>query len=216
MKKSNSIEYDKIVKNLVFLVLCFAVIGFFLVRQYLFSFLTLGLLIVFLKIDSLKKLVLKGGFEAHFDVPKEKIENDIKENKEPVTEQNFIRFEKIEMKILADLHDKIGGEMKKAIHFMYGQPDKIQFAYTPDAVIKTKNELIFVEIKHILKPELAATISKKALNILTEVYSKFEPAAGMNFEIKLILASKFDLAQTLKEFKKYEVPKGIDIIFYKL
>ena len=51
--------------------------------------------------------------------------------------------------------------MKTLIHFMYGQPDKPEFMYTPDGSLQTNKVLYFFEIKYILKPEFAENIVKK-------------------------------------------------------
>ncbi len=93
----------------------------------------------------------KNGFSAKFGVSKEKIEDNIRENNEPITPDNFFRFKKVEQMILSDLQKKYGGEMKTLVHFMYGQPDKPEFLYTPDGSLQTKDAIYFFEIKYILR-----------------------------------------------------------------
>ncbi|MBU1705966.1 hypothetical protein KKG19_04570, partial [Patescibacteria group bacterium] len=97
---------------------------------------TLGALLMILLIivpnaDKLTDLVInKDGVQAKFETPKEKIEENIKENHEKITKKNLILFQNIESKILEDQQKKYGGEMKTLIHYMYGKPDKPQFMYT--------------------------------------------------------------------------------------
>jgi hypothetical protein len=167
-----------------------------------------------LRLNDLKEVVfsLKDGlFSAKYNTPKEKLEKDIQENSEPVTKQNFIRFQNIESKILANLQKKLGGEMKTLVHFMYGQPDKPEFRYTPDGSLQTDDTLYFFEIKYVLKPELTKRIVENTIRYLGEVYSKFAPVAGKKLVIKLILASGYDLSQM-----SFNLPKGIEIEFYKV
>lgn len=216
MKKLLSSE--NLVKKLGALVVGFVFVFYsfilFLRAQYGLSTLLVLSLIPLLKLDALEELAFSfsEGLRAKFRTPAPKVEENIKENKEPVTNRNFARFRHIESKILADYQKRYGGEMKTLIHYVYGQPDKPQFTYTPDATIQTEKELIFFEIKYILKPELAKSIVDKTLKYLSEVYSKFLPSIGSKrFVIKFILASGYDLSKM-----SFKVPKGIEIEHYKL
>ncbi len=186
----------------------------FLKGQYGYSVLLIALLLILLKLDELTDFAFsfKDGLSASFGISKEKIEENIKENKEAATPEIFFRFKKIEQMILADLQKKYGGEMKTLIHFMYGRPDKPEFRYTPDGTLQTEDTLYFFEIKYVLKPDFAENIVKNTLKYLSEVYSKLLPSIGdKKFVIKLILASGYDLSQM-----KFETPKGIEIEFFRV
>lgn len=209
---------ENLAKKLDVLVVGFIFVFFscilFLRAQYGWSTLLVLSLILLLKLDALEEFAfsLSDGIRAKFRTPASKIEEDIKENKEPITNRNFIRFQHIESKILSDYQKRYGGEMKTLINFVYGLPGKPQFTYTPDATIQTEKELIFFEIKHILKPELAKSIVNSTLKYLSEVYSKFLPSIGSKkFVIKFILASGYDLSKM-----SFKVPKGIEIEHYKV
>lgn len=204
-------KLGKIITGVIFVI--FAAILLFK-EQYGYSVLLIALLLILLKLDELTDFAFsfKNGFNARFGVSKEKIEENIKENNEVATPENFFRFKKIDQIILADLQKKYGGEMKTLVHFMYGQPDKPEFRYTPDGVLQTETALYFFEIKYVLKPELAKIIVKNTLKYLGEVYSKLLPSIGdKNFVIKLILASGYDLSNM-----NFETPKGIEIEFLKV
>lgn len=207
-KRSQRIE--KIVAGIIFL--AFAV-TFLVINQYLYSFLSLCLLLILLKLEELKKLVFNSnsGLEAEFGIPDKNIEQDIKENDEEVNKKTFGSFKQVEERVLNDVYKRIGGEMKRVIHFVYGMPDKPEFVYTPDATIQTKDELIFLEIKYVLKPEFTKRIVNNALQYLKLVLDKFSPSAGKKLVIKLILASAYEL-----DLSSITVPKGIDVELYKL
>lgn len=199
--------------NIVGFIIVLAVVFFFIKEQYWQAFFSIGLLVVLLKLDTLKKLILspKSGLEAEFEIPKEKIEKDIKENDKPVTKKTFAKFKTIEERILRDVQQKIGGEMKKQIYFVYGEPNNPEFVYTPDATIQTETELIFLEIKYVANPELAKKIISKTSSYLKTVLEKFSPSSGKKLVIKLIVASERDL-----DIKTFKVPVGIELEFYKL
>ena len=204
-------KLGEIVVGIIFII--FAVI-LFLKGQYGYSVLLIALLLILLKLDELTDFAFsfKGGVSAKFGVSKEKIEENIKENNEAATPNNFFRFKRMEQMILAELQKKYGGEIKTLIHFMYGRPDKPEFRYTPDGTLQTKDTLYFFEIKYVLKPEFAKNIVKSTLKYLSEVYSKLLPSIGdKEFVIKLVLASGYDLGQM-----KFEIPKGIEIEFFKV
>ncbi len=184
--------------------------GFFAVEEYWISFITIALLFILLKLEDLKKLVLgKGGIEAEFAIPEKNIKQDIEDNKEEATQDRLVEFRKVEERVLFDVHQEIGGEMKQQIHFIYGQPDRPEFSYTPDATIQTDDSLIFIEIKYVLKPELALDIVRKAAQQLGHVLAKFGPAAGKPLVAKLVLVSAHDLSEM-----NFEVPEGIELKFF--
>jgi hypothetical protein len=113
--------------------------------------------------------------------------------------------------VLKDIHKKIGGELKNGIHFMYGMPDRPEFVYTPDATIQTEKEIIFLEIKYVLKPEFAKRIVENALKYLSEILRKLGPSAGNKLVAKLILVSSYDLDRN-----SFDVPEDIEIELYKI
>jgi hypothetical protein len=204
-------KIGEIIVGIIFII--FAVI-LFLKEQYGYSVLLVISLLVLLRLDQLTDFAFsfKDGLSARFGVSKEKIEENIKENNEATTPENFFRFEKVEQYILADLQKKYGGEMKTLVHFLYGQPDRPEFRYTPDGSLHTKDALYFFEIKYVLKPEFANNIVKNTLKYLNEVYTKLSPSTGgEKFIIKLILVSGYDLS-----YMSFEPPKGIEIEFYKI
>lgn len=191
----------------------FAILLFIKEEYSLGTTLILALLLL-LKLDSLTDFAfsLTDGLRTRFKTPTEKIEKDIKENQQPVTNQNFARFQNIETKILTNLQKRYGGKMKTLIHFIYGQPDKPEFRYTPDGTLQTTDTLYFFEIKYVLKPEFAKNIVDKTIKYLEEVHSKLSPSIGdKKFVIKLILASGYDLSKM-----HFETPKGIEIEFFKV
>lgn len=182
--------------------------------EYGLSVLLLLALLMLHKADALTEFAfsLSDGVRAKFQTSPEKIEENIKENYEPITNQNFVSFRNIETKILSMLQKRYGGEMKTLIHYMYGQPDKPEFSYTPDASLMTKDTLYFFEIKYILKPEFAKNIAENTIKYLSEVYKKVSPSiGGKKFVIKLILASESDISSLV-----ISALPGIDIEFYQL
>lgn len=203
----------KLGEIVVGIILVLFTIAFFITRQYWFSFLLLVLLILLLKLDSLKKFILnpKSGLEAEFQIPEENIKKDIEENNEPVTKENFSHFRQVEEQVLSDIQKKIGGEMKRQIHFMYGMPDRPEFRYTPDGVIKLGDEITFIEIKYILKQEFLGKIVDNAINYLKEVLAKLGPAAKNKLKIRLVLISNFDI-----DPKQFDLPDCIEINTYKI
>ncbi len=204
-------KFGKILVGIIFI--AFAIV-LFIKKEYGLGTTLILALLVLLKLDSLTDLVfsLTGGLQTRFKTPAEKIEEDIKENRQPITKQNFARFQSVETKILVELQKKYGGKMKTLIHFMYGQPDKPEFRYTPDGTLQTEDTLYFFEIKYVLKQEFVENIVKNTLKYLSEVYSKLLPSIGnKKFVIKLILVSAYDLSNM-----SFDLPKGIEIEFYKI
>lgn len=186
----------------------------FVKEEYGWGLILILALLLLLKLDALTELAfsLTDGLRAKFKTSAEKIEEEIKENQQPITNQNFAHFQNVEAKILADLQKRYVGEMKTLVHFIYGQPDKPEFRYTPDGTLQTKDTLYFFEIKYVLKPEFAENIVNKTIQYLKEVYSKLSPSIGdKKFVIKLILASGYDLSEM-----HFEAPKGIEIEFFKV
>ena len=197
-------------KVVIGVIIAIFAVGFFAVEEYWISFITIALLFLLLKLEDLKKLVLgKEGLEAEFAIPEKNIKQDIEENKEEATQDRLVEFRKVEERVLFDVHQEIGGEMKQQLHFIYGQPDRPEFSYTPDATIQTDDSLIFIEIKYVLKPELALDIVRKAAQQLDHVLAKFEPAAGKRLVAKLVLVSAHDLSEM-----NFEVPEGIELKFF--
>lgn len=199
----------------ILVVVIFVIFAIILItqKQYGWAVLLVIATLIPLKSKELTELIfsLRGGLKLRFELPKEKIEENIKENNEPATEQNFIRFQDIESRILLEQQKKYKGEIKTLIHFMYGQPDKPEFMYTPDGSLNENGTLYFFEIKYILKPEFAETIVQKSIEYLKMVYERFAPAAGSKLVIKLILASGYDI-----DPKMFSTPKGIDLEFVKI
>ena len=110
-------KLGKITVGIVFVI--FAVI-LFLKEQYGYSLLPIALLLILLKLDELTDFAfsVKDGLSAKFGVSEEKIEENIKENNEATTPENFFRFKRMEQGILAELQKKYGGEIKTLIHFI--------------------------------------------------------------------------------------------------
>lgn len=209
MKNNWSVEKSgQIVVGIVFIVGCSFL---FIKEEYGYGVMLLLALFPLLKLDDLLEVAF-GGFNAKFETSPEKIEEEIKENKQPVTNRNFARFQVVESKILSILQKRYEGELKTQVHFVYGKPDKPEFRYTPDGSLQTKDTLYFFEIKYILKPELAKSIVSKTIGYLNEVYLKLSPSIGnKKFIIKLILASGYDLSDM-----HFETPEGIEIEFFKV
>lgn len=203
-------KLEEILVAVIFVILA---VAFFFVREYWISFWSLGLLLILLKIDDLKRFAIspESGLEAEFQIPPENIKRDIEENNRPVTKKTFDTFKEVEEKVLNEIQGKLGGVMKKQINFMYGILDKPEFIYRPDATIQTESELIFIEVKYVLKPEFAPKIVENASQYLKTILEKFGPSAGKKLSAKLVLASGYHI--NLKSFKVLE---GIDLEFYKL
>jgi len=202
-------KLGKVSVGLIFVVFAIVLI---VKEQYGFGVLLLVLLLPLFNLEALTELAFsfKGGIRAKFQTPKEKIEKNIKENKQPVTKKNFIHFQNIESRILADIQKRFAGEMKTLVHFMYGLPDKPEFMYTPDGSLNTADALYFFEIKYILKPEFTEKIVNNTVKYLKTVFDRFNPMAGKRLRIKLILASSYDI-----DISRFALPTGIEIEFYK-
>lgn len=177
-----------------------------------------SLLIIFSQRNRLESITwnlregAKANFTDQFKKTLEKTDQDLQANEQPFTKENIFRFADLEQRILDELQRKIGGTMKRLVHFALGYPDKIQYVYTPDATIQTDKELIFVEIKHVLKSEFAPAIVKKAVGDLRGVIGDFAHAMGnMKLVGKLILASPVDIDTT-----SFVVPDNIDLEVYKI
>lgn len=182
-------------------------------EQYGYAFLLLLALLILPKLDELTDLVFsfKDGLKAKFLTPKEKIEEDIKENNQQVTKSNYIRFQNIESEILHRQQKKYGKEMKTLVNFMYGNPDKPEFMYTPDGSLMTDDALYFFEIKYIIKPEFAEKIVNQTISNLKIIYDKFAPITGKKLVIKLILASSCEI-----NVSQFKTPKNIEIELEKI
>ena len=210
--KKQLLESLKPGQSVVGIIIAIFAVGFFAAKEYWISFLTIALLIPVLKLEDLKNLVLgKEGIKFEYAIPEEKIKQDIEDNKQKVTQDRLIEFRKVEERVLSEVHQEIGGEMKELIHYVYGQPDRPEFSYTPDATIRTADSLIFIEIKYVLDPELALDIVRKTAHQLNYVLAKFGPSAGKPLVAKLILISAYNLSQI-----KFDVPEGIELKFYSL
>ncbi|GAI82985.1 unnamed protein product, partial [marine sediment metagenome] len=186
---------------------------FMYARQYLWAFLTLFLIFVLIAPETIKRVKLsvgKDGVEATYEkAQEEKIKKDIQENKEPITRERIKFFRDIENKIIKDAHRKLGGELKREIHYVYGdKPEKPEFMFTPDGTIKVDNKLIFIEIKHIIHPELARNIINNGIKQLQLILDRFKPMAGADLEAKLIIASSVDL-----DIRGINAPDNINIEF---
>jgi hypothetical protein len=182
--------------------------GLFYKEEYILAVLLLFGLLVILKLDELTDFTfnLKEGFKAKFEISKEKIEEDIRDNKKQVTKQKFLRFQNIESKILADQQRKYGGEMKTEINFIYGQPDKPEFMYTPDGTLQTEDSIYFFEVKYIIDVSLAKDIIEKTTRYLERIYRALSPSAGKKLVIKLILASAHNI-----DISTLRIPEEIEV-----
>ena len=207
-------QTKKLGEIMIGIIFVIASIFLFSRSEYSLGVILILFLLILHKADALTEFAfsISDGVQAKFQTSPEKIEENIKENNEPITNQNFASFRNIETKILSELQKRYGGEMKTIIHFMYGLPDKPQFRYTPDGTLQTKDTLYFFEIKYILKPEFAESIVKNTLNYLNEVYKKLLPSIGdKKFVIKLILASGYDLSKM-----NFDTPEGIEIEYFEV
>ncbi len=212
-KKTNwqTKEIGKIIIGIIFVVVS---IFLFSRCEYLLGVILILSLLILHKADSLTEFAfsISDGIRAKFKTSPEKIEKNIRENNEPITNENYSSFRNIETKILSELQKRYGGEMKTLVHFAYGQPDKPEFVYTPDGSLQTKDTLYFFEIKYILKPELTKKIVENTVKYLSEVYKKLQPSIGdKKFVIKLILASGHEISQM-----SFDVPTGVEIEFFKV
>lgn len=124
-----------------------------------------------------------------------KIEDDANENKKTLPEKKFVLFAEQEEKILEQLHKQLGGELKRKIHFVYGHPERPEFQYTPDGVIRKGNDLIFIEIKHLIDKRFAESIIDSGIKTLKTIVEKFGPSSDPKGKIKalLVIVSPYDL-----------------------
>lgn len=213
-----------IIKIIIGLIFILSSSFLFYKTEYGYGILLLFGLLVLLKIDELTNLALNfknGEFNANFQNSNEKtieekakkLDKEILENNLPITKNNYIRFQNIESKILAEQQKKYKAELKTLVHFMYGQPDKPEFMYTPDGSLQTEDALYFFEIKYVLKPEFATNIINQTTQYLKTIYDKFSPSMGKDKKliIKLILASGQEI-----DISKFSVPTGIELEFIKI
>jgi len=207
----NTSGFSKIILGAVFL----AFAAFMAIKgEYLYATILVFGLIAVVRIDQLADFLINlkdGTLGIKFNLPEEKIKENIEENNEPVNRKSLIHFQEIESKILALQQKKYGGDLKTLVHFIYGSPDKPEFMYTPDGSLKTNEAIYFFEIKYVLKPEFAKSIVEKAMRNLKTVYDKLFPSAGKKIVIKLILASGYDI-----DIKQFNAPKGIELEFVKI
>lgn len=124
-----------------------------------------------------------------------KIEDDVNENKKTLSDKKFVLFAEQEEKILEQLHKKIGGELKRKIHFVYGHPERPEFRYTPDGVIRKGNDIIFIEIKRLIDKRFAEDIIGNGIKTLKMILEKFGPSSDPKGKIKalLVIVSPYDL-----------------------
>lgn len=165
---------------------------FFDKSQFVESLISLILLVILLKIDELRKIILRrDGLEADFENFREgKIKEDLRENKEVTSQNNIKYYKNLENLIIKQVHEEMGGELKAGVTFVYGVPEKPEFQYIPDGVIRKGDEIIFIEIKHVIDPKLAKHIIEKALQNLKHVITKLKPSAGGKLKAKLVIASR--------------------------
>ena len=170
----NNTKYNLISGVIISVIFVITSIFLFSRSEYGLGVILILSLLVLHKVDALTELAfsISNGVQAKFQTSLEKIEENIKENNEPITNQNFASFRNVETKILSELQKRYGGEMKTLVHFMYGELDKPEFRYTPDGSLQTKDTLYFFEIKYILKPEFAKIIVDNTVKYLSEVYKK--------------------------------------------
>lgn len=154
----------------------------------------------------------KDGVKAIYEkVQEEKIKKDIRENKEPTTRERIKFFRDIENKIMKNVHKKLGGELKRQIHYVYeDKPEKPEFIFIPDGTIKVDNKLIFIEIKHIIHPELAKNIINNGIKQLQLILDRFKPMAGADLEAKLIITSSVNL-----NIRDINAPDNIDLEIFR-
>jgi len=194
------------------ILIAFAV-GLFVKEQYLQSAILIVILFILPRLDDIKKFTLdiKKGFGVEFEPPKEKIEQDIRENKKSINKRNFVVFKDIEERVLRHIQPKIGSLMKRQIHYVFGDPGNVEFSYTPDATIQTENELIFVEVKYISRPEYVNQITNNGIKQLQLVLQKLGPSAGKKLVAKLVLASDFFI-----DISKYKLLADIELVYFQL
>jgi hypothetical protein len=191
-------------KPLIFIILILFLPLFYIKNQYFMDILTLCLLIVFLRSDDLVKLVLKkDSVEASFAerVNTEKTRGELEENKQEVTPEKLVFYKDLENSIMRRLGKEIGGDLKKNIRFVYGNPDKPEFLYVPDGIIKKDNDLTFVEIRHVIDKRVADQTIENGIQALQMVLKRFQPYSAKDGTIKamLVIASPHDLSGTYKK-----------------
>jgi hypothetical protein len=210
MESNAKIEYGLVIIGTV---LILAASFLFYRDQFALGSLLLLALLVLHKADALSEFAvsLTDGFTAKFSPSPEKIEEDLRENDQPITNQNFAQFSHVEAKILSILQKRYSGAMKTQIHFIYGPPDKPEFRYTPDGTLQTDDALYFFEIKYVLKREFAKKIVDATSDYLKKVYDRFHSVSGKRLVIKLVLASSEDI-----DISDFPIPDGIELEFFKV
>ena len=200
-------------KYAIAVVLFCAAIAFFIVEQYFFCVILIVLLLVLLKLNELVGLAFgKDGLQLKFAPPIEKIEEDLRQNNLPVNNENIENYKQIEEAILTGLAHRYGSALKRQIHFVYGEPARPDFRYTPDGSLQTDDALYFFEIKHVNDNKLLQTIVDGSISQLKMVYDKLAPSAGARLVIKLIIATHLsDL-----NIDNIQVPEGIELEIYNI
>jgi hypothetical protein len=185
--------------------------GFLLYKEEYWTFLGIFVLIVVVaKIEDVVQITLntKDGLDVKFEkVIEEKIKENIIENEEEPTKEKIKDFERVEDKALEYIHKKIGGELKRKIHFAMAETiisptinPKITGAsvFTPDATIKKGEDLFFIEVKNLTGNKTAQEISHSGSMMLKFYLDKFKPyAQGTNLKGVLVLATPLNI--TLKD-----------------
>lgn len=118
---------------------------------------------------------------------KEKIKSNIEENKVVPTNKKIIFYSQLEGEILEQLQKEIGGVLKSQIHFVYGLPEKPEFIYTPDGIIRKGEDLFFIEIKHIIDKNLSNNIIENGIQTLKMVLEKFQQSSAPRGKIMALL-----------------------------
>lgn len=188
-------------------------IALFTVKRYGECTILIALLLVLFKARELKELFVdKDGVRAIFGPPAEKIEEDLRQDEQPITKENIENYKQIEEKILASMARRYGGALKRQIHFVYGDPARPEFRYTPDGSLQTEDALYFFEIKHVSNWQVLKTIVDGTIAQLKMVHDRFAPSAGKRLIMKLILATSLPDLQ----IGNVQVPEGVEVEVYKV
>ncbi|TRZ78503.1 hypothetical protein D4R87_00420 [bacterium] len=204
-------KFSEIIVGIIFI---YSAIFLFYKAEYGWGVLLLLSLLILLKLDVITEFAFnpRDGFQAKFQPSIEKIKEDIKENKEEVTQNKIQHYKDLEIKFLKKLHKKLGGMLTGKLNFIYGYPDKPEFRFQPDATIQVDETIIFIEVKHVLHKRLANHIIEDGLKQLQTVLEKFQPSSpDKKLKAMLMILSPLNIDKS-----NYFVPKNIEIDIYKI
>lgn len=150
------------------------------------------------------------GFGFDFDVPKEKAEKEILENEEEATPSKIDKIKGIEENVLRYLQFKLGAEVKQKIHLVLADPAH-PVTYTPDAILRDEDGLIFVEVKYVRDQTAATRILPGAIRQIKTMMDTFAHSSDTPLRAYIVAASPVSI-----DFEHFGVPENVMLDFVKI